>query len=117
MTDGFEVAPRASENRGRFQPGDPRAGRKRGVPNKATAEIKLAAQEYGIEALETLAKVMRNTKADPRARVAAANALLDRGYGKPAQTIQGDPENPLQHDVTGLDEFTRRIKEMASISC
>ena len=33
---------------------------------------------------------MRNTKATPPARVAAANALLDRGWGKPTQAIGND---------------------------
>jgi hypothetical protein len=38
---------------------------------------------------------MRNTKATPPARVAAANALLDRGWGKPTQAI-GNDENALE---------------------
>lgn len=29
------------------------------------------------------------------AKVAAAQALLDRGWGKPSQLIGSDPENPL----------------------
>ena len=33
---------------------------------------------------------MRQTKAPPAARVAAAQALLDRGWGKPAQVVTGD---------------------------
>jgi hypothetical protein len=33
---------------------------------------------------------MDNPKAAPAARVSAANALLDRGYGRPAQHISGD---------------------------
>jgi hypothetical protein len=88
-------------------------GRKAGVPNKATAEIKAIAQQYGPRAIEVIAEIMEKS-ADPKARVSAANSLLDRGYGKPAQTIIGDKENPLEHNVTGLDEFTRRIAAMAT---
>ena len=33
---------------------------------------------------------MTNHKAAPAARVSAANALLDRGYGKPLQHITGE---------------------------
>jgi hypothetical protein len=33
---------------------------------------------------------MSNPKAAPAARVSAANALLDRGYGKPPQHITGE---------------------------
>ncbi len=33
---------------------------------------------------------MAQVKAPPAARVAAAQALLDRGWGKPAQVVTGD---------------------------
>ena len=67
-------------------------GRQKGTPNKATAEIKAIAQQYGAEAIKKLAELMRGD--DPKVSVQAANALLDRGYGKPAQTIAGDPKTP-----------------------
>ena len=38
-------------------------------------------------AIETLASIMRDKNAPPAARVSAANAILDRGYGKPAQSV------------------------------
>jgi hypothetical protein len=87
-------------------------GRQKGTPNKATAEIKALAQEYGTEAIEALANALRSS--DPKVAIMAANALLDRGYGKPAQTLTGDPEKPLQHNVAVLDAFTQRIADMAS---
>jgi hypothetical protein len=39
---------------------------------------------------------MQNTKADVRARIAAANALLDRAHGKPAQAITGADGGALE---------------------
>jgi hypothetical protein len=42
-------------------------GRKKGTPNKATAEIKAVAQQYGTEAIETLAEMMRGAS-DPKVR-------------------------------------------------
>ena len=42
------------------------------------------------EAIKTLVSIMTNPKAAPAARVSAANALLDRGYGKPPQHISGE---------------------------
>jgi hypothetical protein len=39
----------------------------------------------------------------------AANALLDRGYGKPAQSLTGDPEKP--NNVAVVDAFTPRIAD------
>ncbi len=69
-------------------------GRRRGVPNKATAAVREIAQQYTVEAVEALAAVMRDATAPPAARVSAATALLDRGHGKPTQPISGDDEMP-----------------------
>ncbi len=61
------------------------AGRKPGSRNKATADVKAAAQRYTAEALNTLAAIMRAGE-NEAARIAASKELLDRGYGKPHQT-------------------------------
>ena len=58
-------------------------GREAGTPNKATASIREAAQQYTETAIQTLVEVMSDETAPHAARVAAANSLLDRGYGKP----------------------------------
>jgi hypothetical protein len=78
----------------------PGAGRKPGVPNKATAEIQNAAREYTVEALETLADVMRNSESD-QARALAADKVLDRGYGKPKQ--------PMEHSGEPIDELLKAV--------
>jgi hypothetical protein len=57
-------------------------------------EVRTAARKYTTEAVATLAGIMRNGQSE-QARIAAANSLLDRGYGKPAQTLAGDPDMPL----------------------
>lgn len=62
------------------------AGRPKGAVNKATADIREAAQEYTDEALMVLAEVMRDGDS-AAARVAAANSILDRGHGKPRQSM------------------------------
>src|SRR5262252_312060 len=51
-------------------------------------DIRSYARKFTVEALETLAHVMRQPKAPPAARVMAANALLDRGWDKAAQLVQ-----------------------------
>jgi hypothetical protein len=47
---------------------------------------------------------MDEPKAPMAARVAAANSLIDRGWGKAAQAITGGDEddNPLRLIVTGV---------------
>lgn len=75
----------------------PNAGRPKGGKNKTTPEIKLIAQEYGREAIESLVEIMRGDEYPAPARVSASRELLDRAYGKPAQAIQhsGSVDQPL----------------------
>src|SRR6476660_5591312 len=70
-----------------FQKG--RSGNPCGRP-KVVAEVKELARKHTAKAIETLVSIMDNPKAAPAARVSAANALLDRGYGKPPQHITGE---------------------------
>lgn len=95
-------------NRG-SKPGEHRGGRAKGVPNKATASIRDAARKYTTQAIATLVEVMGDDKQPAPARVSAANALLDRGYGKPSQVMTGDEDGgPLKviHEIalTGPSE-------------
>jgi hypothetical protein len=53
---------------------------------KLEVSIRELAQQHGMEALETLVQVMRTGK--PGERLIAANAILDRAYGKPSQSIE-----------------------------
>jgi hypothetical protein len=57
---------------------------------KVVAEVRELARAHTNEAVQTLASIMTNPKSAPAARVSAANALLDRGYGKPPQHITGE---------------------------
>ena len=57
---------------------------------KVIAELKELAKGHTVEAIQTLVSIMTNPKFAPAARVSAANALLDRGYGRPAQHVTGD---------------------------
>lgn len=72
----------------------PGAGRKKGVPNKATADLKVAAAVYTKEMLLVLVRIAHNGESEA-ARVSAANSILDRAHGKPTQTLAGDKDNPL----------------------
>lgn len=58
------------------------------------AEIKALAQVHGKDAIAVLVALLKSK--DERSRLAAAQAILDRGYGKPSQPIGGDADNPLQ---------------------
>ncbi len=62
-------------------------GRQKGVLNKITRDIKALAAEHSEDALNTLAQIAKSGESES-ARVAAANSLLDRAYGKPRQEIE-----------------------------
>jgi hypothetical protein len=59
-------------------------GRVAGTPNRATADLKTVAREYGPRVIEKLWGICEKGESD-QARINAARELLDRGYGKPAQ--------------------------------
>lgn len=79
-------------------------GRKAGTPNKVTADIREVAQGHGPAALSKLVFWMNSD--NPKASVAACNAILDRAYGKPPQALTVDPGASL---LTALDDLVRRI--------
>ena len=70
---------------------------------KALADIRSLARGHTEGCLATLASIMHATDAAPAARVAAANSLLDRGWGKPVQAIiggdEGDPALQIIHTI------------------
>src|SRR5262245_26291041 len=70
-----------------FQKGQ--SGNPGGRP-KEIAEVKELAREHMPDAIEALASIMNNPKASDAARVSAATALLDRGYGKAPQHIDAE---------------------------
>jgi len=55
-------------------------------------------------AVKTLVNILRDKEAPAHARVAAANAILDRGWGKPMQPIASENGQPL--------EFIHRIERV-----
>jgi hypothetical protein len=63
------------------------SGNPSGRPNDSG--LKELCRARTAKAVQTLAEIMANKKSPAAARVAAACALLDRGYGKPAQAIVG----------------------------
>ena len=54
---------------------------------KAPAQIRSLARSHTETALKCLAGIMNQEEAPAAARVSAAQALLDRGWGKAMQTV------------------------------
>ena len=75
--------------------GHPKAGgRVAGTPNHCTTEIKELARVHGPTVIARLIELVHDKSG--ATAVAASRELLDRGYGKPPQSVAvgGDPNAP-----------------------
>jgi hypothetical protein len=103
---------------GRFAPGHRKlGGRKRRGRNRVAADVRRAAQAHTTDAVDVLAAIMGDAKAPTAARVAAANALLDRAHGRPAQAITGPEGGPLEVNVDAVrDLLAAKLERLAGIA-
>ena len=67
-------------------------------------EIRSLARSHTRTALRVLVGIMRSDDATPAARLSAANAILDRGWGKAAQ--------PLENGEDGAPESVHRVERV-----
>jgi hypothetical protein len=72
------------------------ATRKKPSTRKTLTEIRSLARSHTRTAINVLVGIMRSNDATPAARVSAANALLDRGWGKAPQSIENGEEGVLE---------------------
>ncbi|WP_349631415.1 hypothetical protein [Bradyrhizobium sp. BR 10289] len=73
-----------------------RAAARRTLKQRTITEIKSLARTHTGLAVKTLVQIMRDTNAPAYARVTAANAILDRGWGKPFQPLASEEGKPLE---------------------
>ena len=71
---------------------------------KSLTEIRSLARSHTEAAINALLSVMNQPESPPAARVSAANSILDRGWGKPAQ--------PIENGEEGAFELIHRIERM-----
>ena len=63
---------------------------------KTLTEIRSMARSHTRTAINALVGVMRSKDATHAARVSAANAILDRGWGKATQALENGDEGALE---------------------
>lgn len=85
-----------------------------GIPQPSTTlgwtkigDIRTLAKTWSEDAIATLAEVMKDKAAPPNARVVAAQALLDRGWGKSAQIIEATVNH---YDRMSDDELIKLVE-------
>ncbi len=66
------------------------AGRPKGVPNVITRPLKELTAQHGPDAIQEVRRLMDESTNDT-VRLAAARKLLDRGVGRPAQSMALTP--------------------------
>jgi hypothetical protein len=91
---------------------------------KLEADVRMLARDRGAEAIDKLVALMRGVvrveierkrvemSVPPMTQLAAANALLDRGYGRPHQSVEmtGKDGDPIEHhEVSALEVIQSRL--------
>ena len=90
-------------------------------------DVRMFARDWGFEAIDKLAALMRGVVSveidgkpveilvPPMAQLAAANALLDRGYGRPPQALEiyGGDVQPEEREGSALEIITRQLDQQA----
>lgn len=96
---------------GNFKPGQ--SGNPGGRPKapKESLDIKALAKSFSKEAIEALRLALQM----PRERVAAATALLDRGWGRPQQTLNvrriADITDLDDEELLALTQHGQRVED------
>ena len=91
----------------------PGAGRPKGVPNVITRPLKELAAQHGPDAIQEVRRLMDESTNDT-VRLAAARELLDRGVGRPAQSVDltAGPAFTLEQETTAnLLELNAYLEE------
>ncbi|MCZ6679425.1 MAG: DUF5681 domain-containing protein [Candidatus Poribacteria bacterium] len=99
---GSGTHPNSLANLRKWQPGQ--SGNPKGM-DPGVGHVRELAKQHTLEAIETLVEIRGDPKQSGSARVAAANALLDRGWGRPDQSVSIDQGQSL---LSILDELERR---------
>jgi hypothetical protein len=84
------------------------------VAQRCWGEFQELARKHTIEALDVLVQIMLNEKAPPNARVAAANTLLDRAYGK-APTFSTSDTQAFKRAIDMTDDELAAIAARAKL--
>lgn len=93
--------------------GNPK-GRPVGKPNPSTqvgwariADIRAYSKQWTEEAVDVTLAIMRDVAAPPSSRLAAAQAILDRGWGKSAQIVEATVNH---YERMSDDELIRLVE-------
>ena len=84
---------------------------------KIEADARLLARSHGVEAVENLVAIMNDEAAPHMARIIAANAILDRGWGRPPISVEmydGGDVQPEEREESARELFVRRLVDLGA---
>ena len=77
------------------------------VGYKTIADIRAYCKQWTFDAVDVTVKILKDEGATPSARLVAAQMLLDRGWGKSAQIIEGTINH---YDRMSDDELIKLVE-------
>jgi hypothetical protein len=86
------------------------SGNPNGRPKVVQSFVDLA-RSHTTEAIGTIVAIMKDSNASPAARVSAACALLDRGWGKPAQMVTANVQEKRSIRQWSTEELTEFLND------
>ena len=113
MSNAFNSPPEIRNSAGRFIKGV--SGNKGGRPKSQTGVLALA-RSNSIEAIERLVKLMRTAESE-QVQLNAANAILDRAYGKPKESKDVEVNIGRRAREVALNELTDAQIEALQAYC
>jgi hypothetical protein len=81
---------------------------------KTIIEIRSLARSHTRTALNALVGILRSKDATAAARVSAANAILDRGWGKAAQSLENGDDGALELIHQHLRRWRKSVEQAQS---
>ena len=104
MNDDSDNAVPLRNSDGRWRKGAP-SPNPSGRP-RVLRDVVEKAREYTVESIETLATIMRDEQQPGATRVAAADKILDRGYGRPTQFVGVD--DTMDDGMLNVEQMSTR---------
>ena len=65
-------------------------------------------RKHSADAVKVMVSIMNDEDAPPTARLGAAQAIIDRAYGKPAQAVTGEDGGPIRIEAELSDRDVAR---------
>lgn len=107
-----EIKPDGRQSDGKFKPG---VSGNPGGKSKSLSEIIRIAREEGVSSVKKLAEIRDNPLSKPSEAAFASNSLLDRGFGKPSQSVNVKlKDDEPSADQMSDEQIEQKLNELSA---